>query len=94
MGGQKVPKTLETGLYNQLLNDLENFRDNSPATHLASRLARKVTARLVDKSAKRLRHAAETVTGIHGNPSETSSKPPSGTANPWRPPGQRHCQTY
>jgi CHAD domain-containing protein len=52
-------KTLGTGRYYRLLDDLENFRDHPPATHLASRPARKVTARLVDKSAKRLNRAGK-----------------------------------
>ena len=95
-GYQKVLKTLGTGRYYRLLDNLEDFRNHPPATDLASQPARKVTARLVDKSAKRLdrarkaakrsgpgsardtalhqvrkdakrlRHAAETVTGIHG----------------------------
>ncbi|WP_211879737.1 CYTH and CHAD domain-containing protein [Pseudarthrobacter albicanus] len=95
-GYQKVITTLGTGRYYRLLDSLEDFRDHPPAMHLASRPARKVTAGLVDKSAKRLararkaarrpaagadrdaalhqvrkdakrlRHAAESVAGIHG----------------------------
>jgi CHAD domain-containing protein len=56
-GYQKVLKTLGTGRYYRLLGDLENFRDHPPAADLASRPARKMTARLVDKSAKRLNRA-------------------------------------
>jgi CHAD domain-containing protein len=93
---QEVIATLGTGRYYRLLDSLEDFRDHPPATHLASRPARKVTAGRVDKSAKRLgrarkaaaraaagadrdaalhqvrkdakrlRHAAESVAGIHG----------------------------
>jgi CHAD domain-containing protein len=95
-GYRKVLTTLGTGRYYRLLGSLEDFRDHPPATDLASRPARKVTAMLVDKTAKRLdrarkaakqseagpardtalhqvrkdakrlRHAAESVAGIHG----------------------------
>ncbi|MBO1269212.1 CYTH and CHAD domain-containing protein [Arthrobacter cavernae] len=95
-GYKAALQALATDRYYRLLDDLEDFRDHPPATSLASRSARKVTAKLVDnavkrlrraqkaaansgkgdardaalhqvrKDAKRLRHAAESVTGIHG----------------------------
>lgn len=95
-GYRKTLEALGSGRYHRLLTDVENFRDDPPATPRASTPARAVTARLVDKTAKRLnrarkaanratsrvardtalhqvrkdakrlRHAAESVTGIHG----------------------------
>jgi CHAD domain-containing protein len=62
-GYQTVITTLRTGRYYRLLDNLEDFRDHPPATHLASRPARKVTAGLVDKSAKRLDRARKAATG-------------------------------
>lgn len=66
-GYKKVLTTIGTGRYYRLLGSIEDFRDNPPATHLASRPAKKVTARLVNKAAKRLnrarRSAAHTADG-------------------------------
>ncbi|MFF2242802.1 CHAD domain-containing protein [Arthrobacter sp. NPDC058130] len=95
-GYRNVLKALGTTRYYRLLGALEDFRDHPPASPGAFRPARKVTAKLVDKAAKRvdrswkdvkrsagrasrdealhevrkdakrLRHAAESVTEIHG----------------------------
>ncbi|MET3922967.1 CYTH and CHAD domain-containing protein [Arthrobacter sp. UYEF20] len=103
-GYKRVLKTLETGRYYRLLEDLEDFRDYPPATARASRPARKTTTKLVNKDAqrldrahqtaadsgdgtshdtalqqvrkdaKRLRHAAESVTAIHGKRARTLAK--------------------
>ncbi|WP_426998558.1 CHAD domain-containing protein [Pseudarthrobacter sp. N5] len=56
-GYKKILKTLGTSRYFRLLEDLETFRDDPPATSLASERARPTTARLVDKAAKRLDRA-------------------------------------
>ncbi|QCO98363.1 CYTH and CHAD domain-containing protein [Arthrobacter sp. 24S4-2] len=95
-GYRKALQALDSGRYHQLLTGLENFRDHPPTRARASKPARAMTARLVDKTtkrlnrarkaaerttswperdtalhqvrkdAKRLRHAAESVTSIHG----------------------------
>jgi CHAD domain-containing protein len=61
-GYHEVLAALGTGRSYRLLDNLEDFRDQPPATPLASRPARKVTARLVDKSAKRLGRARKAAT--------------------------------
>ena len=98
LGYRKTLQALNSGRYYRLLTDLENFRDDPPTRPRAAKPARGVTARLADKSAKRLtrarkaakrarsrsardtalhqvrkdakrlRHAAESVTSIHGTP--------------------------
>ena len=95
-GYRRALATLNSPRYYRILTALERFRDDPPVKSKASKPARKVSARLVNKSArrlarahraankatgtarydtalhqvrkdaKRLRHAAESVTAIHG----------------------------
>jgi CHAD domain-containing protein len=53
-GYRKSLNALDSGRYHRLLTDLENFRDHPPTRPRAAKPARGVTARLVDKTAKRL----------------------------------------
>lgn len=53
-GYRKTLNALDSGRYRRLLTDLENFRDHPPARPRASKPARSLTARLIDKTAKRL----------------------------------------
>lgn len=103
-GYRKTLAALDSGRYHRLLTDLESFRDQPPVAPGASRPAGTLTARLVDKTskrlkraqkavkrapsrgardaalhqvrkdAKRLRHAAESVTPIHGKRSRKLAK--------------------
>jgi CHAD domain-containing protein len=62
-GYRNVLETLRTGRYFRLLGSLEDFRDNPPAKPRAFRPARKVTAKLVNKAAKRVERARKAVKG-------------------------------
>lgn len=61
-GYRKVLAALGSGRYYRLLDDLEDFRDHPPATSSATQPARKATARLLGKAAKRLRRAQKAAT--------------------------------
>ncbi|UVJ41412.1 CYTH and CHAD domain-containing protein [Arthrobacter sp. CJ23] len=103
-GYREVLAALGSRRYYRLLDDLEDFRDHPPAMPLAAKPARKATAMLLGKAAKRLRraqksvaragkgpdrdaalhrvrkdakllrHAAESVSGIHGKPATSLAK--------------------
>lgn len=60
-GYREVLAALSTERYFRLLDDLEDFRDHPPVTHKAAGPARRVTARLVNKTAKRLDRAQKAV---------------------------------
>ena len=53
-GYKQVLKTLGTGRYYRVLGSLEDFRDHVPARPRASRPARKLAAKLVDRAARRV----------------------------------------
>ena len=58
---RELLKVLESDRYYRLLDDLERFRDDPPASPRASRPARSVTAKLVNGLAKRLDRAHKSV---------------------------------
>lgn len=60
-GYRNVLKTLQTDRYFRLLGSLEDFRDHPPAKPRAFRPARKVTAKLVNKAAKRVERSRKAV---------------------------------
>lgn len=60
-GYRNVLKTLQTDRYFRLLGSLEDFRDHPPAKPRAFRPARKVTAKLVNKAAKRVERSRRAV---------------------------------
>ena len=60
-GYRHVVKTLRTGRYFRLLGALEDFRDHPPAKPRSRRPARKVTAKLVDKTANRVERSRKAV---------------------------------
>lgn len=60
-GYRRTLEALESGRYYRLLDSLEDFRDHPPVKPRASRPARKVTAKLVDRNAKRLDRAHKAV---------------------------------
>ncbi len=72
-GYRKTLQALDSARYHQLLTDLENFRDHPPTRARASKPARGVTARLVDKTAKRLNRARK-------DAKRTTSRPERDTA--------------
>lgn len=59
-GYRATLEALDSRRYQQLLTALESFRDNPPVKPRASRPARRSTAALVDKTAKRLDRARKT----------------------------------
>ncbi|MDP9984672.1 CHAD domain-containing protein [Pseudarthrobacter oxydans] len=103
-GYQSALATLNSPRYYRILTALEHFRDNPPANSKASKPARKTSARLVNKAARRLdrahraagkaagtanydtalhrvredatrlRHAAESVTAVHGKQARALEK--------------------
>ena len=60
-GYRNVLETLQTDRYFRLLGSLEDFRDHPPAKPRAFRPARKVTAKLVNKAAKRVERSRKAV---------------------------------
>ena len=56
-GYRQTLKALDSARYHRLLTSLEDFRDRPPSKPRASKRARPVTARLVDKTAKRLKQS-------------------------------------
>ncbi|MET1065938.1 MAG: CYTH and CHAD domain-containing protein, partial [Arthrobacter sp.] len=74
-GYQKVLETLGMTRYYKLLDSLENFRDHPPASYLAARPARKMTAKLVDKTNRRLSQARKAVPKTKTN-AERDAAPP------------------
>lgn len=60
-GYRNVLETLGTERYFRLLGSLEDFRDHPPAKPRAFRPARKVTAKLVNKAAKRVERSRKAV---------------------------------
>ncbi len=58
---RELLKVLESDRYYRLLDDLERFRDDPPARPRASRPARGETAKLVNRTAKRLDRAHKSV---------------------------------
>ena len=67
-GYQRSLDVLSSSRYYRLLTALERFRDHPPAKRKASRPARKASARLVNKTARRLERTRRDARRIAGSP--------------------------